>query len=72
MVIDNVVSSVKNVVKKASVGVVAGYSALVMGLGACGDTNNNYYGDGDNGDSVTKRCEDAAEDFISSCCNLSP
>ena len=40
----SLIGSVKNGVKKVGVTVFAGYSALVIGLGSCGDTNN-YYGE---------------------------
>ncbi|MBU0459841.1 MAG: hypothetical protein KKH52_00655 [Nanoarchaeota archaeon] len=64
MVIDNVVSSVKNVVKKAAVPIVAGYSALVMGVAGCGDTNIYNDGDGNNGGNT---CATACQQVIYCC-----
>lgn len=57
--------------RKIGVTAVAGYSALVMGLG-CGDTSNYYDNNGGEGNvTPTERCEDHADRFIGTCCRSS-
>lgn len=50
MVIDNLVSSIRDIVKKVAVPVVAGYSALVIGSGCINiDADGNEGGNGESG-----------------------
>ena len=62
--LESLIGSVKNGVKKVGVTVFAGYSALVIGLGSCGDTNNYYGETGGSGGNREYTCETVCDQGV--------